>query len=238
MESDNTAIQQPVVVKKRVAYHAGGLHKLYGNPSKKPMLNLATAAAAAEGGGGNVEEGNNEKISMVGRKEIRPPIPAPPASSSTTTASTVQKSKNISLPPPQKPVTERDMVFETASLKYAARKRLTLGWEPLLNNTYSFVYLQTQYQFPLDQKVYLGRDLGQQPSPPSATTAAATFGGGGVGISAQEGCKHFAFKGVGETKIDKETWQFRKLCQVRECFCICLRGTKCVKHRCIDEKNQ
>jgi hypothetical protein len=210
MESDNTAIQQPFV-KKRVACHAAGLHKLYGNPSKKPMLDLATTAAAAavegEGGAGeNFKEGNNEKISMVGRKEIRPPVPAPPASSSTT-ASTVQKSKNISLLA-QKPVIEKDMVFETASLKYAARKRLTLGWNRL-DNEFDLAYFQMQYQFPRDQVVYIGKDLDQS-------------------LLGDDKCKHFAFKKLVE---GKEEWIFKKLCCVKDCRRLCLTGTKCETHR-------
>jgi hypothetical protein len=182
--------------KKRTAAHAAGLGAFYPKLLKKPMLV------------NEVVEGENVE-GLLGKAPFKPVVPL------------TKQLKKASVP---QVVVKKDLVFEKASLKYAARKKMMLGWEPLMDNTYCFVHLKIQYQFPLDQVVYLGKEL-EQPSPVDI-------------ISTEERCKHFAFKGVGKTTADKETWQFRKLCQVKECFCICLRGTKCVKHRSIEEKKQ
>jgi hypothetical protein len=131
--------------------------------------------------GGNVDQGSQGKV----------------------LAATPQVNKVLSLP---QVVVKKDPVFEKASLKYASQKKLCLGWVPLPDNVRDFAYFQMQYQFPLDQVVYIGSDLDHS----------------------LNGCKHIAFK-----KLVKggEEWVFKKLCCVKDCRRVSLTGTKCEKHR-------
>jgi hypothetical protein len=183
---------EDIIPKKRIAVHAAGLNSLFSKSSKKPMLAPVATAVAGE----NVEgESQGKLLVTVGSKGILLPPPLKPAP--------VTQVKKVLSP---LVVVKKDPVFEKASLKYASQKKLCLGWAPLPDNVRDFAYFQIQYQFPLDQVVYIGNDLDQS----------------------LNGCKHFAFK---KLVGGKEEWIFKKLCCVKDCRRVSLTGTKCEAHR-------